>query len=436
MKHRQLYAKRRRTRLMLLVGFSWPVLFAAPTASSLDIVVTNGGDAAIGTPQRDAFELAAEFWESSLTDPVTVRLTLRFAPILLSGQPTATRGMATINPRPAFYRPVSEFPDSADAFANLLEADATTAADAVAIANLQSDFALDFVVNTSMAQVYDGNPADSGSHDRFFDDFGGNNVLLNVTPPIARSVGATYDALGFLFDDGVTPDAVVTMNSALVEINGQPAWDFDPSDGIAPLAVDYVGVAMHEIGHTLGFHSGVDGVENLVLGDPRNVLQPECEGSFDGINGISCVHVTPLDLFRFSELSVGLDPTPPFSCPDCGPGVLDQSAGGFPYFSIDGGATAIAPFASGVTLGDGYPANHWTPAVGPYYGVMQGTSSRGMSLTVSTNDLTAMDVIGWDVPEPSGGVALGLLWLAGIASRRARAGGLPRDRAQRRSLPS
>jgi len=409
--------------VVLIAAVMCIALLAAPTASSLNIVITNGANAAIGTPQRDAFEFAAGLWESVLTDPITIRLTLRFEPILgPGGQPSATRGITSIDLHPAFYRPVTGFPTSADGYAFLLNLDATSPEDATAVVNLQTDFALDFVVNTFTAEVFDGNPSDSGTLNRFFDDFGGNNDLINITPANARAVGAAVDALGNLFNDGVSPDGVIRMNSALVQISGQPAWDFDPSDGIDPLAVDYTGVAIHEIAHALGFQSGVDAVENMVLGDPANFLEPECEASFDGTNGISCVHVSVLDLFRFSLVSLGLDPSPPFSCPNCGPGVLDQLVGGLPYFSINGGVTDLAPFSSGVTLGDGFPPDHWTPDEGPYFGVMQGTSSRGERLTVTVTDLIAMDVIGWDlpVPEPTGALPVALLWLVGIASRRAR----------------
>ena len=36
------------------------------------------------------------------------------------------------------------------------------------------------------------------------------------------------------------------------------AFDFDPTDGISDDTFDFIGVAIHEIGHALGFVSGVD----------------------------------------------------------------------------------------------------------------------------------------------------------------------------------
>lgn len=391
--------------------------FAAPGASALDIILTDAGNAAPGTPQRIAFERAAAFLESVLTDPISVRFDVRFAPI--PGQPLSTRGLTETDPIASFYMPVAVFPQSADAIGAHLVSDATSIWDAVAVANLQPGIALDFVVNTLAGIEFDGNPTETGGEDVFIGQGGGNNIVVNATPALARALGVTNDAEGSPLPVGAS-DATITLNSDLTEVSGLPAWDFDPENGIDSLAVDFVGVAIHEMLHALGFQSGVDAAENLALGDPQGILIPACEPSFDGVGFIVCPHVQILDFFRFSDISLGLDPTPPFPCPDCGPGVLHVATGGDPFFSVDGGVTPIAPFASGATLGDGYNADHWTPADGVYYGVMQATSDRGVRQVVTVRDMLAVDVIGWDVaaPEPTGVWPWALLWMAGLAGRR------------------
>lgn len=78
-------------------------------------------------------------------------------------------------------------------------------------------------------------------------------------------------------------DAKITFNSDFT-------WDFDPSDGINSGAIDFVGVAIHEIGHALGFISGVDVLDINAGAANANDFQ----------------YVSPLDLYRFSTDSYNL----------------------------------------------------------------------------------------------------------------------------------
>lgn len=43
-----------------------------------------------------------------------------------------------------------------------------------------------------------------------------------------------------------------------ITFNSKRTFDFDPSNGITAGQFDFVGTATHEIGHVLGFISGVD----------------------------------------------------------------------------------------------------------------------------------------------------------------------------------
>lgn len=71
-----------------------------------------------------------------------------------------------------------------------------------------------------------------------------NNTTMRLPVANARPLGL-YPA------SGGTNDASLTFSSGF-------SWDFDRSNGISPGTYDFVGVALHEIGHALGFISGVD----------------------------------------------------------------------------------------------------------------------------------------------------------------------------------
>lgn len=156
-----------------------------------------------------------------------------------------------------------------------------------------------------------------------------------------------------------------------------------------------MGVAAHEIGHMLGFGSGVD----LLAG---NSTPP-------GLNDNQLKFVTTLDLFKFSSRSTGSGG---------GNGVIDWTADSVDKsFSVDGGTTLIAPFSNGTT----FEESHWKNNLG--LGLMDPTAVAGELLAFSSNDLRAMDVIGFNlvsVPEPATYVLIGVLVAAGTIHARRR----------------
>lgn len=177
---------------------------------------------------------------------------------------------------------------------------------------------------------------------------------------------------------------------AFIEFNSQFTWDYQRADGIQAGAYDFVGLAVHEIGRALGFLSGVDVLDTG---------SPPTTGSF-AYYASNFNFVTPLDLFRFSAQSAAL-------------GAIDWTADARDkYFSVDGGATVGALFATGVVHGDGRQASHWKDQLG--LGVLDPTVAPGELLAISANDIAAFDAIGWNistVPEP----ATYALMLAGLA---------------------
>lgn len=137
---------------------------------------------------------------------------------------------------------------------------------------------------------------------------------------------------------------------------------------------------MHEIGHILGFVSGVDdpGWLTAVVDNQNNGTK---------IDGKKLKFTTVLDMFRYSSSSTAQ-------------GRIDLSINGDnKYFSIDGGYTNLANFATGkeTSLGsDGEQASHWKHQDNPL-GIMDPILNAGQRRQISNLDKKAMDVMGWDV---------------------------------------
>jgi hypothetical protein len=322
--------------------------------------VTFNYTAAPGTSQAaiDGFEKAGALWSAVLTDNVTVNLDIAFTPLNFRGQS---------NPTQVSFSYASVY--------NALDRDRSSIDDRTSVTNLGNAPTFKLLVNRTS-----DNPNGSGSEIPYLDNNNStNNNSINMTSANAK-------ALGLLPNINLDSDGSIAFNSNRL-------WDFDPSDGIDPGATDFVGLSVHEIGHSLGFISGVDSLDFL---SSSGIDRPYSEDRF---------LATTLDLFRYSMLGTSQNAI------DLTSDLREK------YFSLDSGSTNIALFATGQSFGDGSQASHWKD--GLEIGIMRPIFSNGRLFEISQTDLRAFDAIGWDlnanataVPEPANfvGIFLGVIF--------------------------
>jgi hypothetical protein len=174
---------------------------------------------------------------------------------------------------------------------------------------------------------------------------------LGIIGPVADPASETA-ALG--------PPPAIGFNSAF-------QFDFNPDDGIDAGKTDFDAVAVHEIGHALGFGSNV-GKHEL---DPGTEVAPSM-----------------VDLFRFR---------PGVTLPTFPTARRIQSSGGAQVFFTGGAELALSTGRPDLSGGDGRQASHWKDDVltGQYLGIMDPTITFGQRFTITDLDLLAFDAIGY-----------------------------------------
>jgi hypothetical protein len=333
-----------------------------PTGNLLAMQSGTSEDQELSANVISGFQAAANRWSALFTDTMTVNIDINYGPLgngILGGASSAKGTIAY------------------GAFVDAIATDASSSNDTLAVASLPTGSSFGLLINRTS-----DNPNGSGSATPYVDDDGGaNNTTIRMTYANAK-------AIGLLPAENTATDANITFTDFTDFEDPYPtnlSWSFDTQGGIGINEMDFVGVAAHEIGHVLGFISGVDILD---------ANSPPDGGPFFADQ---FTFVSPLDMFRMSEESESVEGADIDWCAD------DRTK----LFSIDGGETTEGSFSTGSNFGDERQASHWKDNLG--LGLMDPTTSNGEIPVITQLDVMAFDVIGYEVvPEPATMILLGL----------------------------
>jgi hypothetical protein len=307
------------------------------SATGLTIVLRATAQLEANTAAKNAFIAAAAKWESLIKDPITVAVDVDFGTTFFG---TAFTGPTILGATssPLFYFD-GNYPD----VRGRLISHASTPTE-LSLANALPVGAV---------------PTDIGSVD---------TVL--VTSPLLRALGAL--APDYTNDSQPITAPKIGFNSAF-------GFDFDPSDGITGNRTDFDAVAVHEMGHLLGFNSLV-GARELTPSSPLGLAV--------------------WDIFRFRPATANLNNfNTALRILSSGPSSTDQQVqfNGGPELGLSTGK----PDGSG---GDEEQAAHWKAdeQSGIYIGIMDPTIQRNKREVMTASDQSAIDSFGYTITATSG----------------------------------
>jgi hypothetical protein len=327
-----------------------------------------------------AFQKAANYWNQTLTNNANVRINISFAALddgVLGSTGSTSQDVKVSDVYGALaHTGTSQLDQIAVAHLSKLNADGTLNMRV----NGYTDAAHQIGVDTSAASRL----ASSGNY---------INQYLSVNT-------ATVKALGLQTNGPANgADANITFSSNF-------AFDFNPTDGIKKGTYDFTAVAVHELGHALGFVSGTDAFD--YLGGKGPGASDFNSGAFGSKNVDDFSIGSTLDLFRYGN-TFNADHTRQ----------LQWGANKTAFFSIDGQNIynlnnrdqEAAFFSTGSYNGDGEQASHWKDnlaaldASGVCFqstrsiGIMDPTMAACDTGAVSQTDLAAFDAMGWNLNQ-------------------------------------
>ncbi len=185
--------------------------------------------------------------------------------------------------------------------------------------------------------------------------------FLGGSMEMTRANAKALDLLG----PSTTTDSVIRFDSGTT-------FDYNPFDGIDAGAYDFIGIAVHELGHVLGFDSEVDKADE-----------------FWGTG--AALSLSPMDMFRLAP----------------GQGVIDfknatriLTTGDDPGFETQVSYQGLGIEAElSVAGASSHQASHWKDALG--LGIMDPTFALGEAGVPTFTDWRVFDLIGWDAVQPT-----------------------------------
>ncbi|MCV2367580.1 NF038122 family metalloprotease [Roseateles oligotrophus] len=375
----------KKINLLNLIAAAAAVVCMAPAGAANIVLHDTSNSFAIAPNGADAllaFQKAANYWNKTLTNDATININISFAALDAGVLGQAGSAGQAVN--------------VADVYASLA-ATGNSALDSIAVKNLSK-------LNEygSLAMRVNGylDPAksfgvDVGGASRLSNGNNGINQALWVNQSVVKALGLQLDPRAERYD------ANITFSSSF-------GFDFNPTNGIGAGLYDFTAVAVHELGHALGFVSGTDSFD--ALGRSKKGPGPAADafeaGAFGTTNIDDFAIGSTLDLFRYGN---GLNAD--------GSRQLQWGADRTAFFSIDGNKVFNLPdndqeaafFSTGQFNGDGSQASHWKDNLGALdgdgmcfqssraIGIMDPTASPCHTGNVTQNDLAAFDAMGWNL---------------------------------------
>jgi uncharacterized protein (TIGR03437 family) len=278
---------------------------------------------------KAGFLRAASVWESRIQNPITIIVDVDYGPTRF-GQPFGSNTLGTTSTQSISSS--TNYPD----IRNRLIAGASTPTETTLYNTLPADTV----------------PTDIGSTSGVVGPTAAFRAVGRIAPVADPDVETSF---------GQPP--AIGFNSAF-------NFDFDPANGIEPGRTDFESVAVHEIGHALGFTSRVGALEI----DPNTALR-----------------ISLFDLFRFR---------PGVTADTFSTAQRILSSGGEQIFFAGAGVLSLSTGRSDGTQGDGRQSSHWKDDAlnsGRYIGVMDPTGGSGRRLPLTENDLMALNFMGYQV---------------------------------------
>lgn len=206
------------------------------------------------------------------------------------------------------------------------------------------------------------------------------SAFLPARASLSGDLGANKSTLKALGFTGLDAPQFGGPTDATIQFNTNFNFDFDNGDGVTSGTFDFESIALHELGHALGFLSAVDNID------------------FDLSDGtLTNTSITPfaLDLFRFSDSDL------PTGAANFATAVRELRPNQAASFTDT--VSGAKGFSTGDFTGDGNQAGHWKDnnLTGTLIGIMDPTFAPGSVWNISDSDLQTYNLIGYDLaPVP------------------------------------